>query len=255
MTATQFTYGALRLIGQIRQGQGPSPSQLADGLTTLNQMLDAWSAERTNIFNVATAAYPLTNSVGAYLTGTGQTIPRPVRIERAGILVPNPSNTAQYLRFGLRILKEREWDGIAVKISTSPVPEKLYCDAAFPNATINLLPIPTFGSGTPSQLELSTWTVLTQFPDLVTDEEFPPAYTLAIQYNLAVLISTTYLPTIGDAALARVTSTAATSLAAIRALNAALARDDSDAEVWEASEPANEPAGGPVNAMEAPQQQ
>jgi len=241
-TATQMIYRSLRLLGQIRQGQGASTSQNNDGMATVNDMLDAWSAERANVFNVATASYPLVTTVSAYLIGPAQTFnaPRPIRIERAGILIANP-NGAGTLRQPLRILSQHEWDEIAIKIEASPIAEKLYCDNAYPYATLNLLPIPTFASGTPPKLELSTWTALTAFPDLVTDEEFPPAYELAIRFNLAVLLSSTYPPNITDQEMQRIVSTAASSLAAIRALNRSLAYEDQDLKAWRAAEPLDNP--------------
>jgi hypothetical protein len=254
-TATQVIYRSLRLIGQIRPGQGASASQNNDGLATANDMLDAWSVERLNVFNVATASYPLTTATPAYLIGPGQTLnaPRPIRIERAGILIANPNGSGT-IRQPLRILSEREWDAIAVKISTSPIPEKLYCDNAYPYATLNLLPIPTFSSGTAPKLELSTWTALTQFPDLTTDVEFPPAYELAIRYNLALLLAPGYPQNVADSEMARVQQVAAGSLAALRALNLTLAHDDEGTQAWQAQEPMNTPPAGPVNALEAPKQ-
>jgi len=241
-SATQEIYRALRLLGQIRQGQLASASQNADRLATLTDMLDAWSAERDNIYSVGTASYPLVTGTPAYLIGPAQTInaPRPIRIERAGILIANPNGTGT-LRQPLRILSEHEWDEIAIKIEQSPIPEKLYCDNAYPYATLNLLPIPMFTSGTAPKLELSTWSALTQFADLTTDEEFPPAYELAIRFNLALLLAPTYPQNIPDAQMQRIISTAASSLAAIRALNKSLAYEDQDLEAWRAAEPLNDP--------------
>ena len=43
--------GALRLIGQLAEGETPSAATSADALTALNQMLDSWSAERLSVFS------------------------------------------------------------------------------------------------------------------------------------------------------------------------------------------------------------
>ena len=43
--------GALRLIGQLAEGETPSAATSDDALTALNQMLDSWSAERLSVFS------------------------------------------------------------------------------------------------------------------------------------------------------------------------------------------------------------
>ena len=256
MTATQFIYIALRQIGQLRQGQAASVSQNNDGLTLLNNMLEEWSTERTNIFTIGTAAYSLTTTQNVYPIGPTATapfaVPRPIKIERAGILVVNPNGSGT-VRFPLQLLSEHEWDAIAVKISSSPIAEKLYSDNAFPNANLYLLPIPTWGSGTAPKIELSTWAALTQFPDLTTDEEFPPGYAEAIQFNLCLKLVGTYPEALSSAQLQDLAANATASKAAIRALNAANFKEDAAMAAWMAAQPADEPGGGPVNALMPPQ--
>jgi len=256
MTATTLITRALRLLRVVRNaGQSASSVELAEGLLSLNDMLDNLSTQRANIYNIATASYPLVTGTPAYLIGPAQTInaPRPLRIERAGILTANPNGTGT-IRWPLELLSEREWDAIPLKISTSPVPRKLYIDNAWPFATINLLPIPTWSSGTAPKLELSTWSPLTEFPDLTTDETFPPGYEEALTFNLAARLSSSFEKAIPDEEMQRITNTAAASLSAIRALNLTLETENRANQSWEAQQPDNNPPAGPVNALEAPKQ-
>jgi len=257
MTATTMITRALRLLRIVfNPGQTAGPQELAEGLITANDMLDEWSTQRANIFNVGTAAYPLTTAVGSYLIGPAQTInaPRPLRIERAGILVANPNGTGT-VRFPLSLLSEREWDALPNKtIKTSPVPTDLYIDNAWPYANINLSPIPTFSSGTAPKLELSTWSQLTDFPDLTTDETFPPGYEEALTFNLAVRLVPAFGRNCSDAAMARIENVAATSLVGIRSLNLALEHEGRQEEAWAAQQPDNNLPAGPVNALEVPKQ-
>ncbi len=221
MTATGIIYQALRLLAQLGPGQGASPEQNADGLVALNDMIASWSTERLNIFTTGVAAYSLTTTVQNYLIGTGQTLngARPIKIAEAGILSPG-ANNGVVIRTPLKILSDAGWDAIMVKSATSQVPEKLYYDYAFPFGNIKLWPVPVFSATL--QLELTTWIALTLFPDLVTDETFPPGYEDAIRLNLALRISSQYP---GAAVTQQLLQNAAEAKAGIRALNAAYADD------------------------------
>ena len=50
-TANDQINGALRLIGQLAEGETPSAATSADALTAMNQMLDSWSSERLSVFS------------------------------------------------------------------------------------------------------------------------------------------------------------------------------------------------------------
>jgi hypothetical protein len=50
-TAGDQIYAALRLIGQLAEGETPSAETAQDALTALNQMLDSWSIERLSVFS------------------------------------------------------------------------------------------------------------------------------------------------------------------------------------------------------------
>lgn len=49
-TAFDEIKGALRLIGQLAEGEDPSAATAQDALTAMNSMLDSWSVERLSVF-------------------------------------------------------------------------------------------------------------------------------------------------------------------------------------------------------------
>jgi hypothetical protein len=234
MTAQDIITSAMRLLGAIDAGGTPSTSELADGLTALNDMLDSWSIERLNVFTVGTAAYSLTSGTAAYTIGSGGNFnaARPVKIETAGILLPSPAGSGN-LRFPLRVLRLPEWQIIVEKAAQAAIATDLYFDNASPLANVSLYPTPTF-TGT-MQVELGTWQALSQFPDQTTAVSFPPGFAQALRYNLAVKHAPEYDVTPSPIVI----GIAQTSLAAIRALNASLMEG-------------GEPPAGPVNALDAP---
>jgi hypothetical protein len=50
-TAGDQINGALRLIGQLAEGETPSAATSQDALTAMNQMIDSWSTERLAVFS------------------------------------------------------------------------------------------------------------------------------------------------------------------------------------------------------------
>lgn len=233
MTAQDIITSAMRLFVGIDAGGTPSASELADGLVTLNDMLDSWSAERLNIYTYLTAAYSLVSATAAYTIGTTGTLTasaRPTRIITAGILIPNAAGAGK-LRFPLRILREDQWaDETQERATAAVVPKLLYYDNGFPLGTLNLWPTPTF-TGT-AQIELYTLQPLAAFADQTTPLNFPPGYARTLRYNLAVA----YAPEFGKEVKATVVTIANESKAGLRALNLA-------------SLTGQDPAAGQVNAI------
>ena len=56
-TAGDQINGALRLIGQLAEGETPSAATSQDALTAFNQMLDSWSTEKLSIFTTQEQIY------------------------------------------------------------------------------------------------------------------------------------------------------------------------------------------------------
>ena len=194
MTGYQIVYAALRVLKVVKwAGQQAATEEMADGLTFLNNMLDSWSTQRILVPVVTFAKYALTASVGSYSIGPTGTSPfnvaRPIRIDAAGIVQTSYNSGTVIFRAPLRIISEKEYVSIPDKTATGDIPETLYYAPAVPNGTLYLDPIPL--CATPTQIEISAWTPLASFPDVLapplgTDVSLAPGYARAIVYNLAV---------------------------------------------------------------------
>lgn len=211
MTANDLISSSLRLIGVLASGESPSAAEANDGLTILNQMLDAWNTERLAIFTVQRQVVVPAVLKQAYTVGAGGdfSIPRPPRIERIGVI--SLTNAAQPLELPLEMLTDAGWQAIPVKNISSSLPLKVWNDLGFPLMTLSFWPIPSVQVN----FALYTWTALTQFPDLVTDETFPPGYLKALRYNLAVDLA----PEFGREVPPAVAAQAIAAKAAIKGLN------------------------------------
>jgi hypothetical protein len=211
MTANDLISSALRLIGVLSSGESPSAAEANDGLTILNQMLDSWNTERLALFTVQRQVVAPATLKQAYTVGTGGdfNIPRPPRIDRVGVI--SLTNAAQPLELPVEMVTDVGWEAIPVKNVSSSLPLKVWNDLGFPLMTLSFWPIPSVQVN----FALYTWTALTQFPDLVTDEEFPPGYLKALRYNLALDLA----PEFGREVPQVVAAQAIASKAAIKALN------------------------------------
>jgi len=177
-TAGDIIYGALRLIGQLAEGEVPSADTAQDALTAMNQMIDSWSTERLSIYATQdqTFTWPI-NQATRTLGPTGDFVGlRPVLLDDSTYYV-DPNG----LSFTPMIINEAEYNNIVLKTVTSTYPQVIYAEASFPNATYKIYPVPT---------QALVWHFisvleLTQPASLSTELSFPPGYLRAFRYNLA----------------------------------------------------------------------
>ncbi len=188
MTGVDLISSSLRLIGVLASGETASGAEATDALAILNDMIDSWQIERLMIFTTSRQVFPLTSGQQAYTIGTGGNfnVPRPTRIDRAGII--NLGNPAQPLELPMEYLTVEQWAAIPVKNIQSALPLKVWDDGGYPLRTLYYWCIPN----TSVQTALYTWTALSQFADLVTVYTFPPGYAKALRYCLAVDLAPEY---------------------------------------------------------------
>lgn len=214
MNGLQLISRSLRLVGALATGEVPDADEAQDALAALNGMLDAWSADRLSVFTV--------NRLGPFNLGTKQTYtygaggdinsPRPAKVDRYGIVILN--NPLQPLELPLEDLTNDGWASIPVKNIQSTFPTKVWDDDGFPLRSLSFWPIPTAAC----QLVPYAWAALSQFADLVTDYEFPPAYLNAIVFNLAIDLA----PEFGSPVSMEVAQRAIQYKSIIEAMNAPL---------------------------------
>jgi hypothetical protein len=171
---------ALRLLGVLAEGESPSAAVSQDALVALNQMIDSWNTERLSVFSTQdqTFLWP-TSTISRTLGPTGDFVGnRPILIDDATYFRDPSTNVS----FGVKIINQQQYDGIAVKTVTSTYPQVLWINMTYPNIEMYIYPVPT------RLLEWHFISVqeLTQPATLATEFALPPGYLRAFVYNLAM---------------------------------------------------------------------
>lgn len=185
-TVSDLIKGSMRLIGAIAAGETPTASELADGLSALNEMIESWSTEKLIIPAMTRETFSLVGGTQSYTIGSGgdfDTV-RPIKIEKA--LLQYQSSPLQ--ERPIEILNLDQWTGIVNKDTDSDYPTALYYDPTFLLGTLKFWPKPSAAK----TIVLHSWKELTQLATSSTDVEFPPGYYRALRYNLAVEIAPEY---------------------------------------------------------------
>jgi hypothetical protein len=179
-TAADEIYAALRLIGQLAEGETPSSETVNDALKALNTMIDSWSTESLMIYNTQDQVFTWPASTAKRTLGpTGDFVGnRPVGVDDSTYFRDPTTGVS----FGIKIINQQQYDGIAVKTVTSTYPQIMWINMENPNISITIYPVPT------RALEWHIISVdeLVQPAKLATHLVFPPGYMRAFKYNLAV---------------------------------------------------------------------
>lgn len=182
-TAGELINGALRLIGMLAEGEVPSAATSQDALVAMNQMIDSWNTERLSIFSTQDQVYSWPPNVMHRTFGpTGDFVGnRPIQVDDSTYF-RDPANG---ISFGIKIINQQQYDGIAVKTVTSTYPQVMWLNMDYPNIDMYVYPVPT------KVLEWHFISVqeLDQAPSLTTTLAFPPGYLRAFRYNLACEIA------------------------------------------------------------------
>ena len=175
--------GALRLLGVLAEGETPSAATSQDALTALNQMIDSWNTERLSVFSTQDQVLNwLPNQISNTLGPTGSLVgQRPILVDDATYF-RDPSNN---ISFGIKLINQQQYDGIAVKTVTSTYPQVMWVNMTYPDIEVYVYPVPT------KLLEFHFVSVepLMSVPSLSTDIAMPPGYLRAFKYNLALEIA------------------------------------------------------------------
>lgn len=182
-TAGEQINGALRLIGQLAEGETPSAATSQDALTALNQMIDSWNTERLSVFSTQEQVFLWPpNEIHRTLGPTGDFVGnRPILLDDATYYI----DPASGISYGIKIINQQQYDGIAVKTVTSTFPQVIWINMNYPDIDMYVYPKPT------KVLEWHFVSVdeLTRPATLATDLAFPPGYLRAFRYNLACEIA------------------------------------------------------------------
>ena len=171
---------ALRLLGVLAEGETPSAAVSQDALMALNQMIDSWNTERLSVFSTQDQVFTWpTSTVKRTLGPTGDFVGnRPILLDDATYFRDPGTNVS----FGIKLINQQQYDGIAVKTVTSTYPQVLWVNMTYPNIEMYIYPVPT---------RLLEWhfisvSELSNPASLSTVLSFPPGYLRAFVYNLAM---------------------------------------------------------------------
>jgi len=201
VTVLDIITRAMRLINAIDAGGSPEADEAQTALDALNSLTDAWGSERLTSYASARNIYPLVTGQQVYQIGPNAPDwvgPRPARLLRAGLIIPN-SDPTEALERPIHILKtEAEYARIRVKGLQSTLPTKIYFDHWYNNpdpqgavsnvgsANVYLWPCPIQAG---LSVALYVPLLLAQFANLTQTISLPPGYARALVYNLALEIA------------------------------------------------------------------
>ena len=185
-TAGEQINGALRLLGVLAEGETPSAETSQDALSALNQMIESWSIERLAVY--ATIDQVVEWPVGqtfATLGPTGTlaavdplvTLVRPVAVDDSTYFV----DFATGISYGLKLINQQQYNGIAVKTVSSTFPQVMFVNMTYPDIELYVYPRPL----KPLHFHMISVSQLTQPANLATNLTFPPGYLRAFRYGLA----------------------------------------------------------------------
>ena len=182
-TCAELINGALRLLGVLAEGEVPSAATADDALVAMQQMIDSWSTERLSVFTTQDQVFTwpagqLSQTLGPSGDFVGT---RPIQLDDSTYFV----DTSNGISFGIKLINQQQYDGIAVKTVTSSYPQVLWVNTNYPDVDLHVYPVPT------RALEWHFISVepLTQPATLSTVLSFPPGYLRAFRYNLACEIA------------------------------------------------------------------
>ena len=178
-TAGDIIDGSLRLIGVLAEGETPSAETAQDALVAMNQMIDSWNTERLSVFSTIDQVETWPPGQRSRTCGpTGDIVgSRPILVDDSTYF-RDPSNG---ISFGLKLINQQQYNGIAVKTVTSTYPQVLWVNMTYPNIEMYVYPVPTKVLA----FHIVSVQELSQPANLATDLAFPPGYLRAFRYNLA----------------------------------------------------------------------
>ena len=208
-TAGDQINGALRLLGVLAEGETPSAATSQDALVALNQMIDSWNTERLAVFSTQDQVFSWLPGIRERSLGpTGDFVGnRPILIDDSTYF----RDPASGISYGLKLINQQQYNGIAVKTVTSTYPQVMWVNMTYPDITMTVYPVPT------KLLEFHIVSVqeLTNPATLSTNLAFPPGYLRAFKYNLAMEIA----PEFGVEPSPQVTRIAMTSKRNLKRIN------------------------------------
>jgi hypothetical protein len=167
----------------LAEGETPSAAASQDALSAMNQMIDSWNTERLSVFSTQDQIFTWPASTLSRTLGpTGNFVGnRPVLLDDATYFRDAATNVS----YGIKIINQQQYNGIAVKTVTSTYPQVMWVNMTYPDIEMYVYPVPL----RPLEWHFVSVEELTQPAVLATTLSFPPGYLRAFKYNLACEIA------------------------------------------------------------------
>ena len=178
-SAGDIINGSLRLLGVLAEGETPSAETSQDALTALNQMIDSWNTERLAIFSTQDQIFTWPPGVISRTLGPSGTFSgnRPIALDGSTFF----RDASTGISYGIKIINQQQYNGIAVKTVTSSYPQVMWINMTYPDIELYVYPVPLRAT----EFHFVSVEELTQPVNLATTLAFPPGYLRCFRYNLA----------------------------------------------------------------------
>jgi hypothetical protein len=149
----------------------------------MNQMIDSWNTERLSVFSTQDQVFTWPASILSRTLGpTGNFVGnRPILVDDATYFRDAATNVS----YGIKIINQQQYNGIAVKTVTSTYPQVLWVNMTYPDIEMYVYPVPL----RPLEWHFVSVQELTEPATLATTLSFPPGYLRAFRFNLACEIA------------------------------------------------------------------
>lgn len=186
MTVRELIRKSMLLIGAVSSGESLSADEAADGLSSLNDLLDSWSTDGLLIPASTIEEFTLTPGQASYTIGVGGNFDtaNPQVIEEARL--KDVSGTA--FELPMSVYNIQQYADITQKTMQSSQPEALFFQRGAPLSTIYLYSVPSAAN----KLVLYSKKALSSFASVNDSISLPPGYQRALRYNLALELAVEY---------------------------------------------------------------
>jgi hypothetical protein len=192
MLVQDLIIGALQLLGIPSATETPADEDLTLGLNALNELINNWNTQYRAIFTIVQRQLALVGGTSEYTMGVGGDfdLPRPVKVQSAGVIQPNT------LRIPMDLITSPQWAAIEEKTAQARLPQVLYNNNDYPLTHLFVWPVPIANC----ILDVWVWDELTDALLLTDAFDVPPGYLRPVRFNLAMAIAAAYgitpLPTL-----------------------------------------------------------
>lgn len=140
-TSGELINSTMRLIGVLAEGETPTADMSNDALTAMNQMLDSWSTERLAVFSTQDQVFTWpAATISRTLGPSGDFVGnRPIALDDSTYF----KDASTGISYGIQIINQQQYDGIAVKTVTSTYPQVLWLNMNMPDIEMFVYPVPT----------------------------------------------------------------------------------------------------------------